>query len=173
MVMAGLLWYDDDMRRPLATKILEAVERYRERVGFEPTVCQLSPEQLTALAASTSSHGKRPRNPAIELPRTLRLEPDEHLHPNYFMLGMGEGDIAIPIAILDDEASPRRARRAKQTLTAENPEHTSRKPATPRASTEAATKSTHSHAGKAATPAKLASPPAKSATTRRRLAKSA
>ena len=113
MVMAGLLWYDDDNRRPVAAKVIEAVERYRERVGFEPTVCQLAPAQLTALAAATASRSKRAHTPVIELPRALRLEPDEHLHPNYFMLGVGEDDIAIPVTLHDDEV-PRRTRRTTQ-----------------------------------------------------------
>jgi hypothetical protein len=119
MVMAGLLWYDDDARRPLAAKIIEAVGRYRERVGFEPTVCQLPPQQLTALYAATASRPKRARTPVIELPRRLRLEPDEHLHPNTFLLGMGEEDIAIPNPLLaEDDEAPRRTRSAKHPLPA-------------------------------------------------------
>ena len=115
MVMAGLLWYDDDARRPLAAKIIEATERYRDRIGFAPTVCQLPPQQLKALTEAPTSRRKRTRAPVIELPRKLRLEPDEHLHPNTFLLGMGDEDIAIPNPLLagDDEAAPR-TRPAKQ-----------------------------------------------------------
>src|SRR5690348_5633203 len=109
MVMAGLLWYDDDARRPLAAKIIEATERYRDRVGLAPTVCQLPPQQLKALTEAPTSHRKRARTPVIELPRKLRLDPDEHLHPNTFLLGMGDEDITIPNPLLaqDDEAPPR------------------------------------------------------------------
>jgi hypothetical protein len=114
MVMAGLLWYDDDAKRPLAAKIIEATERYRDRIGFAPTVCQLPPQQLKALTEATASHRKRARTPVIELPRKLRLEPDERLHPNTFLLGMGEDDIAIPNPLLaEDDAQPRRARQIK------------------------------------------------------------
>ena len=130
MVMAGLLWYDDDNRRPLAAKVIEAVERYRERIGFEPTVCQLAPAQLTALATATASRSKRAHTPAVELPRALRLEPDEHLHPNYFMLGVGEGDIAIPITMHDDEI-PRRTRRTTQAHNAYASGQTARKRTAP------------------------------------------
>jgi hypothetical protein len=121
MVMAGLLWYDDDAHRPLAAKIVEAVGRYRERVGFEPTVCQLPPTQLTALEAAATAQPKRTRQakhktpPAPQLPRTLRLEAGEHLHPNCFLLGMGEDDIAIPNPLLEeygDYEAPVESRRA-------------------------------------------------------------
>src|SRR5689334_17221734 len=120
MVMAGLLWYDDDGRRPLTAKIIEAVERYRERVGFAPTVCQLPPQQLAALDGA--SRPKRARKPALELPRALRLEADEHLHPNYFLLGMGEEDLVIPNPLLDEYDAPRptqRPRRRKQAIPAQ------------------------------------------------------
>jgi len=114
MVMAGLLWYDDDARRPLAAKIIEATERYRDRIGFAPTVCQLPPQQLKALTESPTSHRKRTRTPVIELPRKLRLEPDEHLHPNTFLLGMGDEDIAIPNPLLAEDDEAPRTRPKKQ-----------------------------------------------------------
>ncbi len=115
MVMAGLLWYDDDARRPLAAKIIEATERYRDRLGFAPTVCQLPPQQLKALTEASASHRRRTRTPVIELPRKLRLEPDERLHPNTFLLGMGEEDIVIPNPLLaKDDETPRRSRGIRQ-----------------------------------------------------------
>src|SRR5690348_9798412 len=115
MVMAGLLWYDDDARRPLAAKIIEATERYRDRVGFAPTVCQLPPQQFKTLTEVPTSHRKRARTPVIELPRKLRLEPDEHLHPNTFLLGMGDEDITIPNPLLaEDDEAPLRTRPRKQ-----------------------------------------------------------
>ena len=86
MIAAGLLWYDDDLRRPLAIKLAEASERYRERVGYEPTTCLLNPAQIPA-APPTSGRGSRKKAniPAI----TLNLVSDEHLRPNYFFVGVG------------------------------------------------------------------------------------
>ena len=63
MAMAGLLWYDDDNRRPLMAKIIEAAGRYRERVGVAPTVCQLPPQQLSVL---TDAQAKRTRIKSIK-----------------------------------------------------------------------------------------------------------
>ncbi len=131
MVMAGLLWYDDDAKRPLAAKIIEATERYRDRIGFAPTVCQLPPQQLKALTEASTSPRKRARTPVIELPRKLRLEPDERLHPNTFLLGMGEDDIAIPNPLLaESDETPRRARQMKHPRPAKTPPKTAA-PATP------------------------------------------
>ena len=89
MMASGLLWYDDDIRRPLALKVAEAAQRYRERVGYEPTTCQLNP---ALIPAPTSAAPRRSRKGA-DLPTiALRLEANEHLRPHYFYVGVLEGE---------------------------------------------------------------------------------
>jgi hypothetical protein len=90
MMVSGLLWYDDDTHHPLAQKVAEAAQRYRERVGYEPTTCQLNPALIPAPPQSKSSRaGRRGGAPAV-IP--LRLEPNEHLRPNYFYVGVLAGE---------------------------------------------------------------------------------
>ena len=86
-MISGLLWYDDDTHRPLAEKIGEAAQRYRERVGYEPTTCQLHPSHIPSAAANKSKRGK-----TTMLPLPLRLQPNEHLRPNYFYVGVLDGE---------------------------------------------------------------------------------
>lgn len=43
----GLLWFDDNPKVPLATKIENAARRYRERLGRSPNLCYVHPETLT------------------------------------------------------------------------------------------------------------------------------
>ncbi|HKS69777.1 MAG TPA: hypothetical protein VJQ45_05130, partial [Ktedonobacterales bacterium] len=77
MIATGLLWYDDDTRRPIALKIAEAADRYRERVGYEPTTCEVSPAQSADALAATQPPAPRARK-AAALPRvTLHVEPNE------------------------------------------------------------------------------------------------
>ena len=47
MMLSGLLWFDDDTRRPLPQKIAQAATRYRERVGYIPTLVEVNPQQAT------------------------------------------------------------------------------------------------------------------------------
>jgi hypothetical protein len=90
MMASGLLWYDDDKHRPLASKVAEAAQRYRERVGYEPTTCQLNP---TLIPASTNVKSHRGRKLGADAPAiSLRLEPNEHLSPNYFYVGVLAGE---------------------------------------------------------------------------------
>ena len=42
----GMLWYDDDRRRPLDDKIARAVEYYKAKYGATPTVCFVNPGTL-------------------------------------------------------------------------------------------------------------------------------
>jgi hypothetical protein len=86
MMASGLLWYDDDKHRSLASKVAEAAQRYRERVGYEPTTCQLNP---TLIPAPTNAKPQRSRHRDADAKAiSLRLEPNEHLSPNYFYVGV-------------------------------------------------------------------------------------
>lgn len=117
MIAEGLLWFDDDPRRPLAAKIASAVERYSERTGWAPTLCETHPslvEQFThereiaaakAERASRSAARRRkveasakPRargaqagSEAPALPARLRVTPNSTLRPNYFLVGVEAG----------------------------------------------------------------------------------
>lgn len=90
MMVSGLLWYDDDTHHPLAQKVAEAAQRYRERVGYEPTTCQLNPALIPASTQSKSQRAGRKGSTAAVIP--LRLEPNEHLRPNYFYIGVLAGE---------------------------------------------------------------------------------
>lgn len=113
MIALGVLWFDDDPRHPVARKIIAALERYRERVGYEPTVCQLNPAQAAALAAPAPKRRTRHAAPgkldSVQLPTTLRLQPDAHISPNYFLVGIATGEtprIARGRRIRGDDVDP-------------------------------------------------------------------
>ena len=42
----GMLWYDDDARRPIGEKVTRAVEHYKTKYGVVPTVCFVNPATL-------------------------------------------------------------------------------------------------------------------------------
>ena len=42
----GMLWYDDDRRRPLDDKVARAVAYYKAKYGATPTVCFVNPATL-------------------------------------------------------------------------------------------------------------------------------
>lgn len=63
-----LLWFDDTKKKPTEEKILEGVQRYRERFGRAPNVCLVHPSQ------AVSAKG-------------LAIRPTSHVRPNYYWIG--------------------------------------------------------------------------------------
>jgi len=43
----GMLWLDDDAKRPLEEKVTRAVEYYEQKYGQLPEVCLVNPTQLS------------------------------------------------------------------------------------------------------------------------------
>ncbi len=101
MLTVGLLWYDDDPKRPTALKIADGMARYRERLGTAPTTCYLNPRQLEAVTAPTRHKGV-----GAPLPNASLIS-DDTMRPNYFLIGVEESDqqpILATAAALDDIA---------------------------------------------------------------------
>lgn len=42
----GMLWLDDDQKRPLEEKVLRAVNYYQEKYGHLPELCLVNPQML-------------------------------------------------------------------------------------------------------------------------------
>ncbi len=134
MIETGLLWYDDDSGRPVAVKIAEAAQRYRERVGLEPTTCQLNPAQAPAPAAEQPRRKRKEAQAALSI--GLRLVPTATLRPNYFFVGIEEGEPVKRVRgwRADDEEGrsavmPRRPSAAQRTQRATTPLAAHDKPA--------------------------------------------
>src|SRR5262245_61274328 len=104
MMQSGILWYDDDAHRTLDEKIAEAAQRCRERLGYEPTACELNATQAAAPQFVKTASGRRGRaaQPAAPL-HALRLIPTDHLRPNYFFVGVAQGEALVRAAGWRDE----------------------------------------------------------------------
>jgi hypothetical protein len=101
MIAEGLLWFDDDPRRPLVEKIANAIDRYAERTGWRATVCEAHPTQVEAYQAeltraAQAAARKRPSAkaapPAVTLPPKLRVKPNAAMLPNCFLIGIEAGE---------------------------------------------------------------------------------
>jgi hypothetical protein len=69
----GLLWFDDNPKVSLATKIENAARRYRERFGKAPNVCYVHPKTLAG---------------AQSLPAHVRVIESTTVQPNCFWIGV-------------------------------------------------------------------------------------
>jgi hypothetical protein len=106
MIAEGLLWFDDDPRRPFSAKMAEAARRYSERTGWQPTSCEAHPDTLalrvTAAHKVRGKAAKAAAQPEADMPH-LSITPNPTLRPNYILVGVEAGK------------TPRRARPPKST----------------------------------------------------------
>ena len=72
----GMLWFDDDVKRPLNDKVARAVEHYKAKYGATPTLCFVNPSVL----------GKD----APEVAGGVQLRPARSVLVNHFWVGVGE-----------------------------------------------------------------------------------
>ena len=94
----GLLWFDDDPRKPLARKIGEAAERYWQRFAVAPTACHIcrppddAPKETRAPQAAEQRLALCLPSSAGEAPRllSLALVPSGAIRPNYFWVGVDD-----------------------------------------------------------------------------------
>lgn len=70
---AGLLWFDDDPRRDLRTKITAAAQRYEQKFGRRPNICYVNP--MTINGHTLEQDG-------------VRVLAIQHIPPHHFWLGV-------------------------------------------------------------------------------------
>ncbi len=76
-MQVGLLWFDDDPRRPFEVKVEEAVERYIEKFGDQPNTCFVNPQTL-------------PRD--IRFHAGVTIRPLATVLPDHFWIGLSHED---------------------------------------------------------------------------------
>lgn len=69
----GLLWFDDNPKVPLVTKIENAARRYQEKFGRLPNVCYVHPKTLAG---------------AKTVPVQVKVIELSSIQPNHFWVGV-------------------------------------------------------------------------------------
>src|SRR4051812_17422894 len=82
-------WFDDTSKKPILTKIDEAVERFTFRFGVAPAVCLVSAAELV-------------QHPRVE------VRAAGHVRPNYYFVGRDDME-ALMLAESSSAAAPRPA----------------------------------------------------------------
>jgi len=60
----GMLWFDNDPKTALTTKIEKAVDYYRHKYGRDPNLCLIHPSMMESLT-SAGEAGENPQNGKI------------------------------------------------------------------------------------------------------------
>ena len=84
----GMLWFDDDPKRPLEEKIERAALRYKEKYGVTPNLCYANPrtvgENHSTLTIKLSDGKLSKSAPQVTLKQARSIL------PNHFWLGVAE-----------------------------------------------------------------------------------
>lgn len=78
--MEGLLWFDGDPNRPLAVKIAEATDRYKQRFGVAPNLCLVHPDELP----SATEKDAQPAG----MPADIRIKASKTVLPHHLLVGV-------------------------------------------------------------------------------------
>jgi hypothetical protein len=78
MIQEGLLWFDDDPKRPMTDKVAWAVQRYEQKYGHSPDVCYVHPGQMQERELSVG---------------TVRVLPSKSVLLHHFWLGVEAGGV--------------------------------------------------------------------------------
>ncbi len=73
MIRVGMLWFDDNPRRSLNTKIELAARHYQDKYGDCPNICYVHPSSMAQIVT-------------IELP--IRVLAAQDILPHHFLLGI-------------------------------------------------------------------------------------
>ena len=75
----GLLWFDNDPKRSLEEKIVQAAERYAQKFGQQPNTCYVNPQMVV---------GKGAR----KVLKKVRVVTAQNILPHHFWLGITRSD---------------------------------------------------------------------------------
>jgi hypothetical protein len=76
----GMLWFDNDTKTELSTKIERAATYYREKYGNKPNVCFIHPSMLKSEAADTANK--------TVIRGEIELRTSKSVLPNHFWIGI-------------------------------------------------------------------------------------
>lgn len=79
----GMLWFDNDPKSSIDTKVERAAVYYRNKYGHNPTLCYVHPSMLAILAEeANAAESKR------ITPTGVELRSNRSVLPNHFWIGM-------------------------------------------------------------------------------------
>jgi hypothetical protein len=85
----GMLWFDNDTKAPLDTRVERAAVYYRNKYGQNPTLCFVHPSMLGRSNADPAPADPAPTEDAkVYTPTGVELRSHRSVLPNHFWIGM-------------------------------------------------------------------------------------
>lgn len=81
---AGMLWFDNDPKTALTTKIERAIDYYRHKYGREPNLCLIHPSMLPAETDPSTTSGQAP----LSAQGDIKVRPYRPVLPGHLWIGI-------------------------------------------------------------------------------------
>jgi hypothetical protein len=83
----GMMWFDNDQKSDLDSKVGRAVEYYQDKYGDSPNLCFVHPSMLAGngkrkKGKKSDNNGSQPTREGVE------LRPSISMMPNHFWIGV-------------------------------------------------------------------------------------
>ena len=95
----GMLWFDNDQRVALETKVERAVDYYREKYGLTPTLCFIHPSMLTPITSIQNRGTLEPTPPEKYFAAGVEVRANRSILPNHFWIGVNGVAESNPVTL--------------------------------------------------------------------------
>ncbi len=85
MMNTGMLWFDNNPKTDLTTKIHKAADYYQKKYGIKPDLCFLNPITLKDKAINA---------------KEIQVEPSKQILPNHIWIGIRESIESISAQLM-------------------------------------------------------------------------
>ncbi|MEJ2413540.1 MAG: hypothetical protein P8Y34_11200 [Anaerolineales bacterium] len=86
----GMLWFDNDHKSSIPSKVEKAARYYQEKYGVNPDLCYVHPQTITAGNGKKKGARTKKSQEPLRIGKILVLKNDKVL-PDHFWIGIRNG----------------------------------------------------------------------------------
>ena len=83
----GMLWFDNDRKTSIPTKVERAAQYYHKKYGVSPDLCYVHPKMVKGENGTKNSSRKEAKKDQIKIGKVLLLK-NEMVLPDHFWIGI-------------------------------------------------------------------------------------
>ena len=87
----GMLWFDNDQKASIPSKVERAARYYHKKYGVNPNLCYVHPKMVNGDKGAKGKSNKSVGNEGIKIGK-IRILKNEKVLPNHFWIGISSVD---------------------------------------------------------------------------------
>ena len=90
----GMLWFDNDQKTSVPSKVEKAARYYQEKYGKNPNLCYVHPKMVNGEKTGKNGAKKTPKQDSLKIGKILVLK-NEKILPDHFWIGISTAEDPI------------------------------------------------------------------------------